>query len=1299
MVYQRTAARVVTFWALALAVLPVASGCGGSSGGAGDRVDAGRDVATPVIETGVPDNPVAVLDAAAPGIEAGVSDKPVAVLDVAAPVMEAGVPDKPVAVLDVAVEVPAIVDAAPDQGPDVVSGDAGALGLTKAPAATALASATLARAVWKTFTAGDKVIALYSDKDFGVIDMRDPKNPQTYGPYTTAGKVLAVDFDEQRSLLFGVDATGVIFAASMPVAASVNVVASATVPSFTGALAIARVANRLYVLNGTALRPVLMTLQGTLPTALTAEAELALAQPANFLGGGASLLYLGYADGLVESWAVDLVSGVPSKAGTFNGGGTLVSLLPKASKLMLLVNGIGLRVLDFAVAVSPVEIATLADLADATDARLIDRTLVVALSRGLVAAIDLSNYAAPRAITSNPGTLPSFIALVAGNVVLGSGSAAQVLGVPPVISSGLPSVVQNSVPLNGIIPVTFSKLISAASLAGVSLSCGGSAVAGAAALSPDGKTVLFRPTAALPANASCALSLTGVTDPTGLTLAAAATTYSFGTAASAPAQANNAKSKFAHKVDGKFTDFASGDGGLAGEWSDVQPMRGMYTYFYADFDGQYLWILNDWYKSEEKIDPDCYNLFSFGLGPNRWTIRAYGDQHVEAYKDGVLVDPKTGGVEGASGFAASPNLSNPHTIWELKIPSVGGEFSSQLSDPTSDSHCGNLAAEPSAGGGLMGNGMTIGMTAVPAPTIATLTAPADAATNVSVTPVLAWTDSNQPNQFVWYQVQLATSSSFTSGIVIGGSYTQTWSPPSGALAGNTQYYWRVLSYSLGGWITSSMSSFTTGPKPLAGSYTLDAIVSGQGTVTSVPTGIACTGSCTATFSATTSVTLTATPATGWQFAGWYGSCAGLTGPATVTMVDNLQCVALFTQIPTTGFVAVAVSGVGGSVSSAPAGITACASSSGTCTASFPLNSTVVLTATPQAGYTFSGWYGSCTGTATGTLTVSSTYVYCVATFTSACGALGQACCSTAPACTTGLACTGGSCQSTSTGAPTTLAANEVGFYMAVDATNVYWSSLVGTIKKVPLNGGTVVTLASGQSSPYKLVVDATNVYWVNYGTGANDGAVMSVPIAGGTPTQLAGAQGSPVGIAVDGSYVYWTTRIGGTLMKVPVGGGTATQLASGEMLINDVTVDSTSAYFTNWFSNTVKKVGLAGGTATTLASGQSVPWSLVVDATNVYWLNKGSGSGASANGSVMKVGLSGGTPVALVASAGTPQFIAADGSNVYFTDGLSPGSLFKVPVDGGATTKVATGTGYLFGVAVDGTSVYWTGSGVFKSAK
>jgi len=57
-------------------------------------------------------------------------------------------------------------------------------------------------------------------------------------------------------------------------------------------------------------------------------------------------------------------------------------------------------------------------------------------------------------------------------------------------------------------------------------------------------------------------------------------------------------------------------------------------------------------------------------------------------------------------------------------------------------------------------------------------------------------------------------------------------------------------------------------------------VSGKGTVTSSPGGIACPSKCSASFLSAKTVRLRATPAAGQRFAGWSGSCQG-TGTCTL----------------------------------------------------------------------------------------------------------------------------------------------------------------------------------------------------------------------------------------------------------------------------------------------------------------------------------------------------------------------------------------------------------------------------------
>ncbi len=116
--------------------------------------------------------------------------------------------------------------------------------------------------------------------------------------------------------------------------------------------------------------------------------------------------------------------------------------------------------------------------------------------------------------------------------------------------------------------------------------------------------------------------------------------------------------------------------------------------------------------------------------------------------------------------------------------------------------------------------------------------------------------------------------------------------------------------------------------------------------------------------------------------------------------------------------------------------------------------------------------------------------------------------------------------------------------------------------KVPLGGGTPTVLVSGLVAPHAMAVDATNAYWTSgVGTDANgvgNGEVMKVPLAGGTPTTLASGLSFAGAIAVDATSVYWTNALGvgagvetgGTsdaVMTVLLGGGAPMTLASSHL--------------------------------------------------------------------------------------------------------------------------------------------------------
>jgi hypothetical protein len=141
--------------------------------------------------------------------------------------------------------------------------------------------------------------------------------------------------------------------------------------------------------------------------------------------------------------------------------------------------------------------------------------------------------------------------------------------------------------------------------------------------------------------------------------------------------------------------------------------------------------------------------------------------------------------------------------------------------------------------------------------------------------------------------------------------------------------------------------------------TIEKTGTGQGTVTSSPSGINCGTSCpkaTANFLVETPIILTATPKAGSFFAGWFG-CDKELSPTecevTVHEGEEFTVEAEFNEIEKF-FLVVGNPGTGeGTVTSSPSGINCGA----TCEAEYLEGTKVVLTATAKAGSVFAGWFG------------------------------------------------------------------------------------------------------------------------------------------------------------------------------------------------------------------------------------------------------------------------------------------------------------------------------------------------------
>jgi hypothetical protein len=119
----------------------------------------------------------------------------------------------------------------------------------------------------------------------------------------------------------------------------------------------------------------------------------------------------------------------------------------------------------------------------------------------------------------------------------------------------------------------------------------------------------------------------------------------------------------------------------------------------------------------------------------------------------------------------------------------------------------------------------------------------------------------------------------------------------------------------------------------ATSYTLSVTNLGSGTVTKNPTN--------SSYPAGVTVIVTATPDSGWYFAGWSGDTNGTVNPLNVTVESDLVITGNFLPYPV--YTLTLVTNGQGTIALNPAG------------GSYLSNSLVAVTATPASGWVFAGW--------------------------------------------------------------------------------------------------------------------------------------------------------------------------------------------------------------------------------------------------------------------------------------------------------------------------------------------------------
>ncbi len=168
----------------------------------------------------------------------------------------------------------------------------------------------------------------------------------------------------------------------------------------------------------------------------------------------------------------------------------------------------------------------------------------------------------------------------------------------------------------------------------------------------------------------------------------------------------------------------------------------------------------------------------------------------------------------------------------------------------------------------------------------TVTAPVSAVADITASPLSV--PYNTASTISW------TSTNATSCSVDTGWTGTSGSRSSGNLTGDKTYTLTCLPSGI-----NSVDSVRVSVQ-VPNQYGLTVLKSGQGRVTSSPSGIDCGGTCSKDFDQDTNVVLTATPASGRIFTGWTvqggGSCPG-TGTCTVTMSSAKTVTANFALNP------------------------------------------------------------------------------------------------------------------------------------------------------------------------------------------------------------------------------------------------------------------------------------------------------------------------------------------------------------------------------------------------------------------
>lgn len=158
--------------------------------------------------------------------------------------------------------------------------------------------------------------------------------------------------------------------------------------------------------------------------------------------------------------------------------------------------------------------------------------------------------------------------------------------------------------------------------------------------------------------------------------------------------------------------------------------------------------------------------------------------------------------------------------------------------------------------------------------------------------------------------------------------------------------------------------------------------------------------------------------------------------------------------------------------------------------------------------------------------------------------------------------------------------NDVGFIndIATDDAFLYWTeSNYSTVRRMPISGGVATTLSTLTSARAKQIAVVNGfVYWVDDMILSGD-SIRKMPVAGGPLNTIASNIQGLTGLEVDSNSAYFAEYETGDIRKVSVNGGTVTTLFDGSARDSpsSITQDQTHIYWSH--QTQVGRVSKNGG--------------------------------------------------------------------------------------------------------------------------